>query len=136
MTKYQHLEVLDRGPVSRVRLLNHRRVFADEVAELTSEWNSVADCADCQTLFMDCSNVQLLGSETLGKLILLQRRLKQKAGKLILCGLCPEVREVLSRTKLDQLFEIREDQGREQSDVCTHLPGGLLGVPSSLHVHG
>jgi anti-anti-sigma factor len=112
MPTYRHLELLSRGPVSRVRLLNHRTFCAQEVAELTSEWNSVVDRADCQTLFLDCSTVQFMGSEMLSKLILLQRRLKQKEGKLILCGLRPEVWDVLSWTKLDRFFEIKEDEGQ------------------------
>ena len=113
MPKYRHLELLSVGPASRVRLLNHRSYCAEEVTELTSEWNAVADHADCQALFVDCSNLQLLNSEMLSKLIVLHRRLKHKEGKLILCGLCPEVREVLSWTKLDQLFEIKEDEAQE-----------------------
>ena len=110
MPEYRHLELLSRGPVSVVRLLNHRPFCEEEVAELVAEWNSVADRADCRTLFVDCSNVQLLSSEMLGKLILLRRRLKRKEGKLVLCGLRSEVREVLRWTKLDRIFEIEEDE--------------------------
>ena len=80
-----------------------------EVRELAAEWNSVAENADCRTLVMDCSNVKVLSSEMLSKLILLQRQLKRKEGKLVLCGIRAEVREVLSWTKLDQFFEIKED---------------------------
>ena len=32
--------------------------------------------------------------------------MKQQNAKLILCGICPETREVLSWTKLDRIFEI------------------------------
>jgi anti-anti-sigma factor len=114
MPKYRHLELLSCGPVSRVRLLSPSPLCDDEeVAELTSEWNCVADRADCQALCVDCSHVQLLSSEILSKLILLHRRLKRKGGKLILCGLGPQVREVLSWTKLDQFFEIKENKGQE-----------------------
>jgi anti-sigma B factor antagonist len=114
MPKYRHLELLSYGPVSRVRLLNQSPLCDDEeVAELTREWNFVADRADCRALCVDCSNVQLLSSDILSKLILLHRRLKGKEGKLILCGLRPEVREVFSWTKLDQFFEIKENKGQE-----------------------
>jgi anti-anti-sigma factor len=113
MPTYRHLELVSRGPVSRARLLNHGTFHAQELAELTSEWNSVADRADCQTLFLDCSNVEFLGSEMLSKLVLLQRRLTQQEGKLVLCGLCPEVREIFSWTKLDRFFEIEEDARQE-----------------------
>jgi anti-anti-sigma factor len=113
MPAYRHLELLSGGPVSRVRLLNHRPFSAEQVAELTSEWNSIADRVDCQSLLVDCSNVRHLNSEMLSRLIVLQRRLGQKEGKLVLCGLCLEVREVLSWSKLDRFFEIEEGGGQE-----------------------
>ena len=114
MPKYRHIEVLRLGPVSRVRLLNHRRFYdEEEAAELTSEWNSVADRADCHAFFVDCSNVQVLSSEILSRLISLDRRLKQKGRKLMLCGLRPAIRDVLRWTNLDQLIEIKEDEGQE-----------------------
>jgi anti-anti-sigma factor len=109
MSQYRHLELLGHGSVSRVRLLHQRPVCAEKIAELTNEWNSVADGAGCQALVVDCSNVQLLGSEMLSKLFLLQRRLKRKNARLVLSGLRAEVREVLSWTRLDRFFEINKD---------------------------
>ena len=114
MPKYHHLELLGSGPVSRVRLVDQSPAYQEkEIAELALEWNSVAEAADCRTLIMDCSNVKIASSEMLSKLIVLQRRLKQKKGKLILCGIRAEVREVLSWTRLDQFFEIKDDAERE-----------------------
>jgi len=115
MPKYRHLELLNGGPVSKVRLLNHRPYDygGDAVAELAGEWNSVADGADCRSLVVDCSNVCHLSSEMLSKLILLQRRLKRKEGKLILCGISPDAREVFRWTKLDRIFEIEENEQQE-----------------------
>jgi len=110
MSRYRHLELLGRGLVSRVRLLHQRPTCAEGVAELTNEWNSVADGADCQALVVDCSNIQLLGSKMLSKLFLLQRRLKRKNVGLVLSGLRAEVREVLSWTGLDRFIEINKDE--------------------------
>ena len=109
MLDYQHLELLSAGPVSTVRLLNQRPFRADKVVELTAEWNSVADRADCHALVVDCSNVRLLSSEILSKLLLLQRRLKRRQATLVLTGLRHEVREVMNWTRLDRCFEIDED---------------------------
>ena len=64
-------------------------------------------------LYVDCSNVQFLSSELLSKLILLERRLKQKRARLVLIGLRPEIREVLSWTRLDRYFQINEEPRRE-----------------------
>ncbi len=87
------------------------------VAELTRDWKSAADCADCLELCVDCSKVQFLSSDTLSKLILLQSRLKQKRAKLVLSGLRAEVRDVLRWTKLDRFLEIAEDAKPSASAV-------------------
>ena len=113
-SKYRHLELISSGPVSRVRLADRWPAYHEQdIRELVAEWNSVVDVTDCQTLFMDCSKVKVLSSELLSKLIVLQKRLKEKQGKLILCGVRTEVHEVLNWTKLDQFFEIQEDAQRE-----------------------
>ena len=110
MYPYRHFELLNRGPVSRVRLLNPMPMCQEEIAELTEEWNSVADGVDCRELVVDCSNVRLVNSGILGTLIVLQRRLNRKNAKLVLSGLCAGVREVLSWTRLDRFFEIQKDE--------------------------
>ena len=76
MFKERYLELLCRKPVPGAGVLNHKLSCVGKVAQFTSEWNTAADRADCQTLVVDCSNVQLLSSALLSKLILLQRRLK------------------------------------------------------------
>jgi anti-anti-sigma factor len=113
MSQYQHFELLSDGPLSRVRLVNHWPFRDEDLAKLTSEWNAVADSADCRTLWVDCSNVELLNSDMLSKLILLQRRLKQKKARLVLSGLRDEIREILRWTKLDRYFEIKDQQEQE-----------------------
>jgi len=113
MVAYNHLELLSRGPVSVVRLLNHKLRFQEEVDELAAEWSVVADCPDCRTLVVDCSRCPVLRSEMLSKLISLERRLKRKEGKLVLCGMRCEARQLLRWTKLDRLFEVKEDTVHE-----------------------
>ncbi len=110
---YRHLELLVGRSVSVVRLRNPKYFPDDEIAGLTREWNSVADCPECRTLVVDCSSVQILNSAMLSSLIVLQRRLKQKGGTLVLCGLRSEVRRTLRWTKLDRFFEIKEDAHEE-----------------------
>ena len=113
MPQYRYLELLGSGPVSRVRLLTQGPLGGERIAELAEEWNSVADHAECRTLVVNCSKIEVLSSEMLSKLVLLQRRLKQKDGKVVLCGIRGEVREVLSWTRLDRFFEIQDDEEQE-----------------------
>jgi hypothetical protein len=43
----------------------------------------------------------------IGNLVILDKKVKEKGGKLVLCNLTPLIKEVLAITRLDQVFEIR-----------------------------
>ena len=118
MSSFRHLELLRLGPDPAVRLVDRTPSDSEVIDDISREWECIADHADCKTLLVDCAEVARLSSEMLSKLIVLQRRLQQKKGKLILCGLAPHVREVLRWTKLDRFFEIKEDLGCSAGVAC------------------
>jgi anti-anti-sigma factor len=99
-----------------VCLLNHLFLHQDQVVGLAAEWNSIADRADCRVLFVDCSNVEVMSSELLSGLIVLQRRLKRKHSKLVLSGIRREVREIFRWTRLDHYFQINGDAEQKSND--------------------
>jgi anti-anti-sigma factor len=113
MSGNRHLELARSGAVSEVRLLHHMPVPNEAAEVIAAEWNSLAEISGCHTLFVDCSRLQFLSSDMLSKLILLQRRLKQKETRLVLVGLRKDAREVLTWTKLDRFFVIQEDAERD-----------------------
>ena len=61
-------------------------------------------------LILDFSEVNLVSSTLLSKLILLQRRVVASNGKLRLCELSPVIQQVFRTANLDRLFSIDRDQ--------------------------
>jgi len=59
---------------------------------------------------LDFSNVSLISSSLLSKLILLQRRVDGSGGKLRLCEISPVLQQVFRTSNLDRLFAIDRDQ--------------------------
>lgn len=108
MPHYRYLELLETGTTTTARLLSHGYIYDQELAEVEAEWNSVADRAQGQTLVLDCSLVNRLSTDVLSKLIVLQRRIQQAGGQLMISGLRPAIREVLRYTRLDRIFAIKE----------------------------
>ena len=72
---------------------------------------SIVERSRCRTLVVDCSDVELMSSETLGRLLILQRRMQESGGRLILSGLREEVRQMFAWTKLERCFEIQAAPG-------------------------
>jgi anti-sigma B factor antagonist len=55
-------------------------------------------------------DVEFLSSAALGKLITLDKKVKAAGGKLKLCNIRPQIYEVFAITKLNKLFEIKDNQ--------------------------
>jgi anti-sigma B factor antagonist len=60
-------------------------------------------------LVLDFTDVGLISSTLLSKLILLQRRIDASHGKLRLCELSPVLQQVFRTSNLDRLFGIDRD---------------------------
>ena len=54
--------------------------------------------------------MEFLSSAALNKLIILDKKLREGGGKLKLSNLRPEIHEVFMITRLNQLFDIKEDE--------------------------
>jgi anti-sigma B factor antagonist len=61
-------------------------------------------------LIIDFSDVGLISSTLLSKLILIQRRVDATRGKLRLCELSPVLQQVFRTSNLDRLFTIDRDE--------------------------
>jgi anti-anti-sigma factor len=85
--------------------------FRDEslIGKIAEELCHVADQAQ-QHLVVDLSGVVHLSSLMLGKLVMLQIRMKKKDGDLMLRKVGPEVRDILATTALDRTLHIEEEE--------------------------
>ncbi len=118
MNAYRRLELLECGPRTIIRPLSCRLVQRDEIEGLARQWNYVADLTECQTLVIDCSNLEVMSTVMLSKLVLLQQRLEERGAELVLRGIHEGIRGVLNWTQLDRLFAIQEDDQEEVAVVA------------------
>lgn len=61
-------------------------------------------------LVLDFTDVALISSSLLSKLILFQRRIDASHGKLRLCEMSPVLQQVFRTSNLDRLFSVDRDQ--------------------------
>lgn len=109
MPPLEHLQVAQQDDVLVVRFL-HAHIIDGLVIEVANELFSVADRQDCTKLLLNFSGVERLSTEMFARVIVLNRKMYQKGGRLKLCDICPYLREIFTQTNLDQLFEIGETE--------------------------
>lgn len=86
--------------------------FAEEIvlsgnrAEAAGERLGALLAAPGCRLLLDFARVRSLSSLMLGKLVTLNRVAEASAGKLVLCNLRPEIRDILEITRLSAILSI------------------------------
>ncbi len=107
---YRHLGVSKRGNVIVVRFGDHRIFSEATVNVIGDELYSVADRPDCRNLLLNFAGVERLSSTMLGKILMVKKKMEAKKGKLKLCDIGPEIRDVFESTNLDQILDIRDNE--------------------------
>lgn len=104
-----HLQVAIHGDIWVVRFLDPQLVgsLPDEVG---AELYAVAAQEGCLKMLLNFSAVEFLASDMLGKVVVLNKKMKQKGGKLVLCRLCPYLRQILTTTKLDMILSVTDTE--------------------------
>ena len=110
MVAYRHLEINPVGDVTVVRFRDHKIVEDINIQQLGQELFQLVEADNRDKLLLNFSSVDFLSSAALGKLITLDKKMKAHGGTLKLSNIRPEIYEVFSITKLDRLFDIREDE--------------------------
>ena len=100
------LQITKHDDVVVIRFLDQKLV-GDLPIHLGEELYGVAAQEDCTKILLDFSGVQFLASDMLGKVVGLNKRMKQKEGKLALCGVCPYICQVITVTKVDAILTIK-----------------------------
>ena len=109
MTEDRQLSVKEEGDVL-VLGFQEKRLTADLAAGVGEEFSTAAAREESRKVLVDFSGVDFICSDVLGKLVTLNKRIRQRGGQLKLCGICPYIREILAVTRLDTILDIAENE--------------------------
>lgn len=110
MASHHRLDVSEVGGVSVVRFVDRRILDASNIEELGDELFALVEADHLKSLLLNFTGVEFLSSAALNKLIILDKKVKSSGGKLVLCDLRQEIKEVFAITRLDQLFNIANSE--------------------------
>lgn len=113
----QQVTSIDRKDEVVVAAVQQAEMDEQATGKMQAEVLAGAELAPGLPVVLDLSKVSFFPSLALGAIVVLLNTLKKKGQKLILVGLQPPVREALAMTRLDKLFEIRDDL----ESVLAHL---------------
>jgi anti-sigma B factor antagonist len=110
MAPYRRVDASEVGDVTVVRFRDHKIIEDINIQELGQEMFHMVEVDGRSKLLLNFSSVDFLSSAALGKLITLDKKMKAHGGALKLSNIRPEIYEVFAITKLNRLFDIRDDE--------------------------
>lgn len=111
MPTQARIDVRDVDGVKLIRFHEHQLFDERTVREVSEQIAAtLPNDASPIRLVIDFSDVSLISSSMLSKLILLQRRVDASHGKMRLCEMSAVVQSVFRTSNLDRLFTIDRDQ--------------------------
>ena len=105
-TGHGGLEIEAVGGVTVVKFRD-REILSDEAVQALGQQllGLAAGSGPCQ-LLLDFGNVERLSSAVLGQVVALERAVRRAGGKPVLCGVRPDLADVLIITRLDKYLDL------------------------------
>lgn len=110
MSTHRRITVSDDGGVSVVRFVDKKIVDSGSIEQLGEELNSLVTVDKRNMILLNFDTVEFMSSAALNKLISLNTKVKAAAGRLKLCCLRAEIKEVFTITRLDRVFDLRKTE--------------------------
>jgi anti-sigma B factor antagonist len=106
----QYLEIQEQNGVACVQFKENRLTDEDNIEQIGRELFALTDQYHCKKVILDLTDLKMLTSSVLGKMITLHRKLHRSNGKLVLCNAGDYVTEVLETSRLHDYFHVADDQ--------------------------
>lgn len=106
----RRIDVEQIGDVTVARFTDKKILDENNIQVIGNQLFGLVEEEGRKKVVLDFSNVEYLSSAALGKLITMDKKVKAAGGKLRLCSIRPDIYEVFAITKLNKLFDIRDDQ--------------------------
>lgn len=110
MAGYRRVEVNEVGEITVVGFRDQKIIEDLSIQELGQELFQLVEADQRKKILLNFSSVDFLSSAALGKLITLDKKVKANKGVLKLCNIRAEIYEVFAITKLNRLFDIKDDE--------------------------
>lgn len=108
--KKKRVQTEQIGDVTVAHFTDKKILDEANIQEIGEELFELVDSNPQRKLVLNFSNVEYLSSAALGKLITLNKKVRQSKGQLKLCAIRPQIFEVFIITKLNKLFDIYEEE--------------------------
>ena len=117
------IQTVAKDGIRTIYIRDDRLVDPGLLSKLFDDIHAEIGKCEEERLILDFSAVNFMASAALGKLVQLQKKMKEYKVKLKLSSVAPEIYEVFKITKLHKVFDIAKDEAAARK---AHQKTGLF----------
>jgi len=110
MPEFERFDCDEVGDVTVVRFRDRELVEDEHIHQLGQELFQLVDDEGRTKIVFSLTAVEFLSSCALGKFVAMEKRVKDRGGAVKMSNVHPEIAQVLSVTRLNDLFDIQNDE--------------------------
>jgi anti-anti-sigma factor len=108
-SRYRHIDASVRDGILVIIVLERCLIGLKERDGYREEVRRAFAGAGATKVVVDFEHVRIMPADATGPLVALYRKLREVAGRLVVCGLQPQVKVVFDVSGLSQVFAIQPD---------------------------
>lgn len=112
------VQIEPMGDITVVTFTRRSILTGETVEAIAQQLYQLAEQEGRRKLVLNFGNVDRLASAMLGKLLLLNRKLRGLGGKLVLCRIAPHLYEIFALLRLSQVFGIFAEEQEALQALC------------------
>lgn len=110
LTGQRYLDIEEVGDVTVVKFVDKKLLDEGQIHIIGNQLFGMVDTDGRKKIVIDYINVEYQSSAMFQKLIMMDGKVKAAKGKLRMCNICSDVYETFAITRLNKLFDIKENQ--------------------------
>ena len=110
MSQSECIKLENRDDTKIVKFVDERVMDPERIELLGKELLSLGHDEENTKVVLDFSHVRFFSSAAINKLIVMEKRLRARGGKIGLCQMNETVRDLFGFTQLDIIFRIHESE--------------------------
>jgi anti-anti-sigma factor len=107
--RYRHIDASVHDGILVITVLERCLIGLKETDGYRQEVRQAFAQAGTTKVVVDFEHVDIMGADATGPLVALHRKLRQVAGRLVVCGLQDQIKVVFDVSGLSQVFAIQPD---------------------------
>lgn len=96
--------------VTVVSFVESAIIDAQKIEQLAQQLYELVDEQNRKHMILDFSGVKFMGSQTLGVLINLNKKIEKIKGKMVICSLRKDLHKLFTITRLDRIFKFYQHE--------------------------